>query len=172
MLTVNDLKPGQRYVVADPGNADPLFRGAVVLGITRQYGGRAVTISVPDGGSDWLGAMWFDAATAPDDEDPDLGARFLPEDEAFAPAAQPVWLLSETSPEFGGGTPRAFSDVTKAHAAAREVIEEYRNHSLVEDQIDQILVELDEAFAATPDNFGAGDGGALFYISVDKVEIE
>ncbi len=83
-----------------------------------------------------------------------------------------AWILNETSPEFGGGGPRAFASRTSAYAAARSVIEDYRNYSKVADQINDVLAELDEAFESDPDDFGAGDGGALFYVRVLLTEVE
>lgn len=78
-LTINDLEVGKRYVVIDEGSADPCFRGATVLGVhPRLRNCRAITIEFAEGQNDddWLGAPWYDEATAPADEDPDLEARF------------------------------------------------------------------------------------------------
>lgn len=82
-----------------------------------------------------------------------------------------VWILEETSAEFGGKAARAFGGREPAVNAARSAIDDYRNHSLVAREVDEVLRHFDEECASSEEP-GAGDSGALFYVQVRHVEAE
>ena len=83
LLTCKDLQPGVYYRVVDPGDADPEFKGAVVLGLARhirfccQEPAWAVTVWHPDPEvlSWWAGALWYAYS--------DADARFEVYEEAY-----------------------------------------------------------------------------------------
>lgn len=83
LLTCKDLQPGVYYRVVDPGDADPEFKGAVVLGLAIPIGlawgesACAVTVWHPDPEvlSSWAGALWY--------ADSDADARFEVYEEAY-----------------------------------------------------------------------------------------
>lgn len=160
LLTIHDLKPGHHYRVVDPGDADPFFQDAIVLAVRPIDGRRAVTVWTTTVDNDWAGAAWYGEG---DDEDRD--ARF---EEVEWPA--PVWVVNETSAEYGNESPLLFAKREDAVAAAQEAILAYASFPLVSDEVREVLAEFNNQ-ADCGGDCGAGDGGALFYVDVFKTRI-
>lgn len=79
LLACKDLQPGVYYRVVDPGDADPVFKGSVVLGTPRRtgYARRAITVWMPspEDLAYWAGIPWH--------ADVDTYARFEVYEEAY-----------------------------------------------------------------------------------------
>lgn len=83
-----------------------------------------------------------------------------------------IWILTETCEQHENAEPRAFATAELAHEAGAAVIGEYRNTSHVADEIDHVLLQFGEQFAARPWDFGAGDSGSYFFVQVRQASIE